>query len=226
MKSCLCLSGFMGCFRLGLDHMRKQFDGDVFLATWDKDADAVVLQKGYNLKGLEIVSFEPVSEALKAKCEYFKKYRDYDAKWHKNREGWDSLCMLYLLKRVGLLKREYEIRNGFRYDTVIKSRPDHVYRGLFPFEKQSDVLYFPENANFSGVTDNLVCGDSMTMDKFFLLPDLVDTYLLADKTVWIHEHLVAQHIVNHNLKIGKVKGWTYRCADGTPPGGDQPEVGW
>lgn len=148
MRQCLCLSGGLGCFRLGLDHMRTQFDGDVFLATWDNDADAVSLRKEYNLKGLEIAPFDTVSESLKAKCEYFKRYRDYDAKFHKNREAWDSLCMFYLLGRVAFLKRDYEIRNGFRYDTVIRSRPDHVYRGLFNFDKQPDTIYFPENANF------------------------------------------------------------------------------
>lgn len=232
MVNALCLSGFMNCFRLGLDHMRKQFSGDVFLAVWDtesylsdKKVDPNEIKSCYNIKGLEIIPYQASSEFFQAKCEYLKRYRDYQAKFHKNREGWHSVSLFHMMRRAGILKREYEIANGFRYDTVIRFRPDHVYRGLPDFPKQPGVLYFPENANNQGITDGLVCGDSETMDKFFLLPDLMDIYLMNGAT-WINEHLVTYHVHEQGLRAARVMGWTYRSADGTPPGGDQPPVGW
>jgi hypothetical protein len=233
MKKALCLSGFMNCFRMGFKHMREQFDGDVFLSVWDtesyqssKKVDPDELRECYNLKGFEVLPYEATNEFLQAKCEYMKKYRDYQAKWHKNREGWHSMSLFHLIRRVGILKREHEIKNGFRYDTVIRFRPDYVYRGLFEFEKQPDFLYFPANANCAGVTDGLVCGDSKTMDKFFLLPDLMDIYLLKEDAVWVNEHMVLHHVRSQGLKVARVESWTYRSADGTPPGGDQLPVGW
>jgi hypothetical protein len=221
MKKALCLSGHLR----DLYKTKHHYEGDVFMATWDyTDVD---MKKVVSLDFSDKTAVECYKTALsiyKEKYAKINQYRTFEGNFHKNRNGWDSYCLFHIMKKVWELKKSYEINNNFVYDMVVRCRPDYVFCGLPDIQPEPNVLYFPENANFKGITDNCVMGDSKTMDKFFLICDLLDMYLLKENCSWVAEHLIHHHLVSCHIKTVNVSGFKYRCSDGTPAGGDQAPV--
>lgn len=217
-------------YTLAAEFMRSQFDGDVFVATWDREdcksdsplVDHDKARKALNATTLEICPFDTVLANAHRKTRYFDKYRHFQATCHKGRQGHDSFCMFHVMKRAWMLLEDHAKQKGFTYDVIVRFRPDYVFRGLPPnFTPAKNTLYFPNNTNFQEITDNLFVADQETMSKMMVLPDLVDTYLLREETTWCHEHLVDHHVNVFGLTRSKIQSLDFQNADGTPPGGDQ-----
>jgi hypothetical protein len=207
--------------------MKNKFHADIFLATWDREEctpdapliDAEKTKAIFNAKTVEISNFNAVLESAVLKNRYFEKYRKFDASCHKNRQGHDSFCMFHILKRAWMLLKDYEQRNGFRYDTVIRFRPDYVFTGLpIDFSPKPGTVYFPQNSVFMELTDNLFIADRNTMEVMMTLPDLMDTYLLKESATWCHEHLIDHQLKAHGLNKEKLPTLHYKNANGEAPG--------
>ena len=76
------------------------------------------------------------------------------------------------------LKRRHELRNQFKYDVVVRLRPDLVVKDHIPLDVISNLLprtvYYPKGTKFDiltsnpviGITDEIAVGDSETMDIY------------------------------------------------------------
>lgn len=234
MRQAMIVSGNLrGMSDAAADAIRSQFDGDIFLATWDReecfvDAPRISPEKiqKFRPKKVEVIPFASTLEMMKLKYSYFATHKTFDAHFHKNREGYDSFCMLHLMQRAWLLLKAHEEEVGQKYDLVIRFRPDYVFHGLAQdFKPEPNAVYFPANSQFSvgpfSITDNLFLGDRQTMEKMMLLPALADTYLLREDCRWTHENLVAHHIARQGIQGANLHTLVYCQGDGKPAGGDQ-----
>jgi hypothetical protein len=98
-----------------IESLYKEFKFDYFISTWD-DFDSTKLTLEFKKK--EFLSHEAISK-----------------KWG----GGNTRRMAYLLSRVGILKKQYELENDFSYDIILMIRPDvafdysHLYAALKNF---------------------------------------------------------------------------------------------
>lgn len=212
MKIALCLSGHLRTHCMSYTKALK--DVDIFLCTWDSEFNSNLF------KDYRIFNFDLIQESHKFKYSVIEPYAKYTHP-HKGRKGWDSYSNFFLQYQCHLLRKEYEVKNNVKYDMVIRFRPDYK----FYFDRlpvlDGDSLYFPENSNFYGMTDNLVIGTSELMDKFMLLYLVMDTYVALEGCEWVNEHLVSHHVKKLGLKSKSVDGLLYLGCDNVPPGGDQ-----
>jgi hypothetical protein len=89
--------------------------------------------------------------------------------------------MFYSHARSLMLKRDYEMRNNFQYDLVIKARLDVIYdpQHMFPLGHvwpmvcytSTPIGKFPNEFNYNNFDDVFFYGDSPTMD---LVGDIYD----------------------------------------------------
>lgn len=98
-----------------VESLYKEFKFDYFISTWD-DFDSTKLTLEFKKK--EFLSHEALS---------------------KDWGGGNTRRMAYLLSRVGILKKQYELENDFSYDIILMIRPDvafdysHLYAALKNF---------------------------------------------------------------------------------------------
>lgn len=235
MRRAMIMSGNLrGLSDRAAAQIRQHFDGDIFMSVWDREEcfadapriDADALKKAFRPTKLEVLPFASTLEMMKAKYATFSQHKEFDANFHKNRKGFDSFCMLYLMERSWLLLKAHEEEVGQKYDLVVRFRPDYVFCGLPPdFKGEDNTIYFPSNsAHAIGsivITDNLFLGNRAAMEKMMVMPALADTYLLREDARWCHENLVYHHLARQGIKAGKLNSLVYCCSDGSPPGGDQ-----
>lgn len=159
-KVAICISGLM---RTGLlaypsfSNFFQHLDADVFYHTWDtENLDTIHVNQLYN----------PV------------KYR-VDKPFIKPANTYDPMGsfgnMLYGIMMANELKKQHEIENNFRYDLVIKTRFDLVFRPgyifpeehLFPrtiYSLNGSNGYVHTDMEHTGINDVLFWGDSQSMD--------------------------------------------------------------
>lgn len=212
MRIALCLSGHLRNYCI--NYTKFLNNTDIFLCTWDSGFDTSVF------KDYRVFDFNLFQSIHKFKYSTIEPYAQYTHP-HKGRKGWDSYSNFFLQYQCHLLRKEYEAKHNVKYDMVIRFRPDYkFYFDTLPV-LDGGTLYFPENSNFHGVTDNLVIGTSELMDRFMLLYLVMDTYVSLEKCNWINEQLVSHHVKKLGLKHEKVNGLLYLGCDNVPPGGDQ-----
>jgi len=178
MKIALCISGELRDYYNYIDNIFdtiiNKYDTDVFLHTWNHDSDKV--KNAINL-------YKPVkylAEDFSAeKVIYSKKWLDV------NNERIDKTDIKYDLANVGMvgkpqnifsmyysifksneLKKEYENENNFKYDIVLKFRPDLEFEFEFDFNIDNDILILPYTVCHYGVCDHFAYGTSEMMDKY------------------------------------------------------------
>lgn len=210
MKTALCLSGHLRNYQRSAKIIRESFDGDIFLSTWD----VVDVDGGKNTQSIDeaLEIFKPVNFSIedftkinilhKTKYEKISKYVKFNANFHKNRHGWDSYSMFYLMKKVGELVNK-------DYDLVMRFRPDFTFSGFNPETIENNCLYFPQNSNYINTTDNIFYGKQETMNFVFMCYDMMDLWLLREGANWINEQLLYHHINQFGIKIKSQPGFTY-----------------
>ncbi len=230
MKRAMFLSGHVrSVAATAAEIMKNHFDGDVFVATWDRHdftansskIDVEKTFKAINPKAMRVFPYDTIVNDMKRKYTHFSKYRKCESEY-KGRDGHDSFCMFYLMKQAWMLLKEHEEKTGEKYDVVVRFRPDYIFSGLpSSFIPERDTIYFPAGPGFikpDGVTDNIFIADRETMDKMMLLPDLMDTYLLRESAPWHPEKLINYHMVSSKFKIAQIETLKYSTSDSMPPG--------
>lgn len=173
----ICLSGQSRTWEYCIDSIQSflkddEYEIDYFIHTWDiNDYRPIETKNGeeryfyksdlniekyiqfYNPKSYKIQSFE----LFQKKLEKIKipKYHYADSV--------NMLNQMYSFKQSIVLKRLYERKNNFKYDIVLKVRPDlfFVYDSLRknlellePFEKGKFFSYFQFDENWKDILDN------------------------------------------------------------------------
>ena len=189
MRIAVCLSGQLRKWELAYHNQmwfwktanRPNVQVDYFAHTWTYSWDREAISKPYIER---IVTKE---EFLKFANIYKFKDAVYDSKpqdYFYGNDHWSGL--FYSLAKSIMLKREYEIKNNFKYDIVVKSRPDVVFnpaRTFFVPPAEDGIIFsthggtMPMEFNMYNFNDCVFLGNSYTMDL------LIDLYFYRQKLI-------------------------------------------
>jgi hypothetical protein len=192
MRVALCLHGNVGMlytsknqykwdqyvdYRIGYSHFNKHLfnvntNVDVFIHSWNTE-----FEKG-------------IKKLYQPKLSLFEKQKKFNAKG-SNETGTlrkeHMFSRWYSAKESIRLKKEYEIKNNFKYDFVLSTRFDFLFLKDINFNlfKDKSLLYVPFNDNYMPhnprIVDYFFFSNSENMDKYlgglydWLLPRLEKT---------------------------------------------------
>lgn len=165
MKVAVCFSGELRsidkCFPLIQTNILDNIpDVDLFYFTWTDDQDLKKLhfiEKHPRLKGIQLEKRKIFDETVFA----YKKVRP-----KVNIMG--MMRQLYCLQMSNNLKKQYEEMQGFKYDWVLRIRPDMfiINDTSFKIEEGMDntKVYIPKHDNHYGYNDRFYASSSPNMD--------------------------------------------------------------
>lgn len=191
MKVALCLSGHIRNLEQNYYSIKKNlldyYDTDIFIHTWDT--------YGWRIEGNLITSggfkgFDHYSDKIDAqniidlinpKKIVIEQYENYESEFLKKAEKYKNnlkfpdkdrpvnvVSMWYKINKCNELKTQQELENNFKYDIVIRSRPDLVYfkpiideNVLLLYKK---VLLIPQIESHGHATDIFSIGSSKIID--------------------------------------------------------------
>lgn len=82
--------------------------------------------------------------------------------------------MFYKIFRCNELKKQHENKHNFKYDIVVRLRPDTNFNKPVIFSEDKDKIFIPHEFNWGGVCDQFAYGPSDLMDKFCdLFPNII-----------------------------------------------------
>lgn len=207
-KIALCLSGnlrtYQKTFRSLYDFIIGLNDIDVFIHTWetlgtgtswhntDKDGQHVLIKDNireinaiYKPKGLLI---ENNKEKIKADGHSF--------------DIVNVSSMYYGIFKSNELKLKYENANKFKYNLVIRCRPDLLFRRPIIFDNLDlNFINIPKHGNFTGLCDQFAISSSENMDLYSSLYLTFDKYKRGDG--WLvgrPEDILKKHLESINMQ--------------------------
>lgn len=173
MKIALCFSGQPRSFEKGYEYYRKNLleenQVDIFIHSWNTE---------YNQRLIEL--YKPKSYLFEDTLN-----GNFDSVYKNTPDAENfpprfTVSMLYSMYKSCKLKTNYEIKNGFVYDWVIKSRTDYALNGKIPFDKlEKDKLYIPNcrmvpDRDFGN--DQFAFGSSEVMNKRMTIYENMDHF--------------------------------------------------
>ncbi len=202
MRVAVCISGEMRYFdeKIVKDGFKfiDELNPDIFISTWSHRGTSVDLDRNYSSfdkkddDRLEEKILQNYRNIKKIEIESFNTWVDNLDNFNKdilgNRYSTNGLpitspAQLYKLKKRNLLKSEYEEKNNFIYDVVIKVRPDSLFVESIDLSHLKDNtiyhLNFGKHAYWPNrIWDLFFFGDSKSMDylsqAFDSLKELVE----------------------------------------------------
>jgi len=182
MKVAVCLSGQLRQWEIAKENQKWFWDScigtevkevDYFIHTWDYSGDREGVSQPYITRDVSREEFDKVVDWYKPKgCMFDDRKEDF----FFERDHWSSL--FYSMAQSIMLKRQYEIKNNFEYDVVIKSRPDVVFDPIYHFSwehLENNILYTTHGGNMDhefgmyNVNDCVFYSNSYTMDLVMLM---------------------------------------------------------
>lgn len=205
MKNAICLSGLPRFYKKGYEYIYnnivKPNNCDVFIHCWNEDQETE--KEIVEMYKPKVYIFEKQKEDLAP-----RKYDYYNpmpaAPVHT------QFSMFYSMKKSIELKKLYEHKNGFVYDTVSRTRFDCAIMNELLFEEyQNDFIYFPDVLRFPGVLcDYFNFGKSKQIDNMANIYDNLHSYhdqgvKLCGENMTIH-HLNVQNIIMKGLNVSTI----------------------
>ena len=165
-KIAVCLTGEMRYWEI-TKNVFNSFDADIFISTWDtNDRQDNYPYKFHGNKNINNEIVDGLDNLIEA--EFLPK--EIESKFTFNiPKYW------YLIHRCNILKNKQEVKENFKYDCVIVTRPDNVIEKniIRKIPKKLDELYVysskisPSDETFGFQTmDSLSFGTSSTMDIY------------------------------------------------------------
>jgi hypothetical protein len=170
MKIAICFSGQVRSLNLCIDNIKKNIieklpnKPDIFCHFSPFSDNFEKEWETAKLLNPTILKFEKdpeYSKELLELCEFKK-----GSGLHTGVSG--LLGQLYSIYRSNELKKEFEIKNTFKYDVVFRIRPDQIYYGNLEDLNlvKNDSVYIPAHDYHGGINDRFAFGKSEIMDKF------------------------------------------------------------
>lgn len=197
----VCLSGKPRNYRQNLKFMRSflaDSGADVFFHFWESPDQELIVQS-LEPKAHVFESPTLAGEALPVK------HRERFTTPERDR---NVASMLYSISRANELRREYEEKNGFRYDVVVRLRLD-----FFSTSNLTEILariraeqggwertlYVPDMAHSLGINDQIALGSSDTMDAYASLFGVLGR--IAAEEYFNPEYFLLRHVLAKGLRI-------------------------
>jgi hypothetical protein len=120
-----------------------------------------------------------------------------------------AFSMFYGISQVQKMRQQYEKKNNFIYDIVIRFRYDihfledvnEIIKRLEPTLTNTNIV-FPFHAHHIGICDQLWFGRSVTMNKFVGMFDWI--YSNLDKMYFVNENVIYRFITAVNIRTSCV----------------------
>ena len=199
MKIALCISGqprtWKRCYQSWFDAVSHLGEVDVFYHMWNFNT-LPNFAAGFLKTRLPDVTLAPheimeIYNTLKPTDHIIDGPRDFPKPNVTNPIAWWTRSQFYGLKRCAFLKREYEIRNNFEYDIVLRIRTDLLlnyklpYQTLQPNMMYTCVNYHDPEYNTFRIGDTFYYANSYTYDlmsNFYDALDYIDaSHVMRDK---------------------------------------------
>ena len=182
MKIALLLHGLTRRYDISYPFIKEfiidKFNADVFISCWDNQVKEENIGKGDNLDLQKMIDlYNPIAydqeiynDEIEKKfvSEKFLKIFHNPKTHYKN--NWSRLfAFYYKIWKCNELKKEYEIKYKFKYDVVIKWRPDVFTQNVFTDEllnqvKNNNSLYIPYGHG-GDINDLIYISNTEIMDK-------------------------------------------------------------
>lgn len=189
MKIAVCFCGQIRTGVHALPNIKRYIDGywgdcDFFIHTWNYENSKPLARSTLGGVPVEVPEsrYVPIEEIDQFSTLLNPKkivVEDYEI-FAKNRPVTVPNIVWYTSEMVLDLRREYELENNFRYDVVLKIRPDIIYPSsrrldvdLAHFSKNRDTLYSDLLADWR-LDDVLWIMSSETADKLSGLTSVID----------------------------------------------------
>jgi hypothetical protein len=187
MKVAVCISGEMRLFNhpliiQGYKKFIEKYNPDVFISTWDhiglsmnhgyldpfqkkqvsQGLETIIQQTYVGCKSIEIENYNDWIDAVDTEANSILTDPRY------NTRTINSYSQLYKIHKANQLKLTQESLNGYKYDIVIRLRPDNLFISGLQIEQTTPNTVY--NINLKGnfypnrVYDILFYGDSSSMD--------------------------------------------------------------
>lgn len=198
MKIALCLAGQLRSVEGGYEYLHKnlisRYDVDVFMNFW------IPKKEQSREKALEL--YKPLKWTSQEEFPdgYFSRFTNTGEKFWPPRNPYHSF---YSVFHANLLKKEHEVRNGFDYDFVVRTRFDYALNIVIPFEQlDKKVVYIPSDRmtkerNFG--SDAFSMGSSQVIDKYCSTYLYLNEYYNNYNVPMIAEHMMSANLQRHGL---------------------------
>ena len=212
MRVALCLSGHLRSFvdtHVSLrNNIIDKLNADVFIHTWNFIGSSIHIDGGtvaiptVNMQNQIKAWYKPVHMTIEPiKHGLGEKYRKYLV---------DPRCpnsitnMFYKIHMADKLRQDYEYRNNFTYNLVIRARPDllfesSLHKNHIDVASQQGFLCIPEFGHFDGINDQFAFGNSQVMSIYSNCYNELDKW--APKVPFKPEPILKHHVMEHKLPI-------------------------
>lgn len=178
MRTAFCFSGELRSLDMAFPkierHILSRFpDCDFFVYTWNDDPD---------LSKMTIFENDPRTKTILTEDRITYDEKNYNSRKRPEVFIQGMLRQLHCLKRCNDIKKEYENIHNFKYDCVVRMRPDllplsHTYieTGIEDWDMKN-YMYTSDHDDWFGYNDRLYFSNSENMDYLCSRIDYVDDY--------------------------------------------------
>lgn len=210
IKVAVCISGYLRTFTKTYESWKKmlfdKYDCDVFIHTWStlgcppRDIHRMWDKRIYKTKTQSLLAeinklYNPKDIVIQDNKSWIcpKEIAKFKGAGHDTPS---ITSMYYKIKACNDLKINYENKNNFKYDFVIRLRADLELNSLsFPEEKG---IFLPQEFGFGGYCDQIAIGSSEIMDTYSNLYSNLESYLIKGANI-CPEHLLKYHLDKSNI---------------------------
>lgn len=202
MKIALCLSGQPRCFRAGYEYLKRNLldhhDVDIFWHSWLIEDE---------LKQ-EVESLYKPIETIYTPTFNDNSFIKYNRTTHPQFPAKNTVHMLYSVFKSILLKQEYELRNGFVYDIVIKSRFDYALNRQLPFDQVKQNKIYVPNCHVKGniPPNGIACNDQFAFGQSDAMNLYGMSFLNVDRAYNFGMPISGEDVLSANLQINNLIG--------------------
>jgi hypothetical protein len=223
MRIAVCISGQLRTYRHCVPSLKKNIlnrhDCDVFLHVWekngsspkegttDKDESVTIdeLTDLYDPTEVVIEASHPTDSVMLKGIKIPDELIQAEPIHHKG-----SLPMFYKIYACDQLRQEHEKRNGFKYDAVIKLRPDFIIKKPLPAEVLENLHFLWHSSRMLDptfqVSDKFAVSNSANMtyysSVFSKLPEYWQEPLGRDHEE--NEHRVGERLLKYHMEQSEI----------------------
>ena len=203
MKVCLLLSGQMRnadeVFPSFKSNLLDRYDTDVFISTWNSHN----VHQSINLFNPISVDIENYEAGFQSKWNQLVSHNEYKLETNANLVS--MISMWYKTLRANQLRKKYESTMGFKYDLIIKTRPDIIIEEPIDLI-QSDNLVIPFGWDWSeGINDLMAWGNQSNMETycelFYSFGSLANSMDKINPETMLKEYLKIKNIKTERPKV-------------------------
>lgn len=212
MKVAVCLSGFPRTMRYSYPYLKKyildQLNPDIFFFGYSDHEHLISSQDIIDTYKPKLYKIRTYTEEIED--EFIEIYGGLD---FRNPElpaatPIQILSQYYNMYQSNELRKEYEYKNNFKYDMVMRLRTDYYFwRPLSEDELdiKDNEIYIPDTWNFGGVSCGYAFGKGDVMDKYSSLFIHMRKYNLQENFPFHPEKMLWYNLIRHGIKIKHIQ---------------------